>query len=147
MKKNFKIPLYAIDPLYGIILFNWFVFFLRKILSKKAVNVFVIHSSLYKSFRKSHGVLTAKLSKKKITDAILGLENVMMVGDYDASKIFVVSDKDITTQLENAFLNKKIDVVIGATASLEDDNEFSILDRALKATNLAQSKELKFKRL
>ena len=147
MKSNLKIPIYAINPLYGIIIFDWFVFLLKSIIKDNLINIYVIHNPAYKDIRKEDGPFLAKLSKKRIVDTIMNVKDVMVIGDYDMIKIFVVSTQDITEDLQEAFSKINIDITMGATASVENDTEFSILDRAIKAISLAQSKNINFQRL
>lgn len=142
-----KIPISAINPLYGIVTFDWFVFLLRSILKNNDINVYVIHNNSYKEMRKNSSSFVAKLSKMKIVNTIMGIENVSVIGDYDTAKVFVVSTANLTKELDKVFKEAEIKIVIGATASIENDSEFTILDRAIKAINLAQSKNIPFQRL
>lgn len=147
MKNNLKIPAYAIDPLYGIVLFNWFVFMIKGIMKDKHINMYVIHNNSYKEVRKSSGPFLAKMSKKKVANIIMEIEEVVIIGDYDVTKLLVLTQSDITKELQDAFSKKDIEVTIGVAASTNDDNEFTILDRATRALNIAQSKNITFQRL
>lgn len=147
MKDKLKLPVYAVDPLFGIVYFNWFIFILKGIVKNSFVNVYVIHNDSYKALRKNSGSFLAKMSKKKFADIITGVKDVILIGDYDTSKLLVISYTDITKGLQDAFKKEEIDITIGVTASVNDDTEFTIMDRSISAINLAQSKTINFQRL
>lgn len=145
-KEKLNIPIHAINPLFGILYFEWFVFLLKNTLraTDKGVNVWIIHDSDYSKNRKELSPFLAKMKKKSLVDALYGIKEIVFVSDYDANKLIVVAHNDITQKIQDTFELKEIHVTMGATASVENDSEFTIIDRALKAIGLAQAKNINF---
>lgn len=146
-KEKLKIPGYALDPLFGILHFNWFLFILRSMLKNNDLNVYILYDMKYKELRKKQGIFLSSMHKKKLVDVLVGFKDINLIGDCDKTKIIFISEKDITKEIQEEFKKENINITLAASASIESDNEFTLVNRVFDAISLALAGKEEFRRL
>ncbi len=144
MEKNKPLPECAFNPMYNILTFEWFMYVLRNIITKGNLNIYIVHNNNYKQERKKYGKFKAAFHKKTLVSAIKSIKGVIAVGDLESPRVIILSDKNLILEIEELMKNNKFNLTIGATASILKDNEFSVINRALKALELAHIKKDNF---
>ena len=143
-----EMPLVALNPMLEILKFEWFMYYLKRLLvSEEKVNVFIVHNPSFTDDRKKYGVLMAAFHTKRLVEALKTLNKGIIMGEYEANKLIIISTKDIELNLVSDSKDEIFNITTGATASIENDNEFSIMNRALKALTIAQRKKINFQTL
>ncbi len=146
MDKKHNIPTSAMNPIYRIFTLDWFLYLLGEVINKNDYNLYVIQDLKHQAIRKDFGNLAYKFAKKKLVEQIMKIDGVTFIGDYETQKLLVLSKRDITKELVWINSEKDFDIAIGATASLDSDNEWTLVGRGLKALDLARvaGKEIKY---
>ena len=145
MSKKLEIPVYALNPFTKTVSFEWFLSILDKIKDNK-INLFVLQNENYKSDRRKHGKLIAKMNMRKLSDVVSAMNGVQLVGQYENNILLVAANDDISAKVMSLSEDDTFKrVFCVATAIKDEDNAVSSLNRCLLTLNITRKNGTTYK--
>jgi nitrogenase molybdenum-iron protein alpha/beta subunit len=149
-----KLFLYQINPIYSILRFDWFIYYLHDFIIKnnkdKKIFVYCIKDLKFHKIRKSYGKIVAIGQQKNFINAIKNIiQDDDILGEFDEGKIFLMSTSNLIRDFLSADNNimEKYETHIGFTQVNNSNNALTAMNTAEVALSYCLENKTRIKYL